>query len=400
MTLLNFLYMNIKALTEARAAKVAEMRALTTAAEARSEQQMTADELAKFEELRKERDNIDAQLRAAEEMEREDKRFAEQRAAEQRSANTEGAEMRAFCNYMRNGVIGEEQRAALTTDNAAVMVPKEISQKIILGLQGMFDLMNKVDLRITSHAKTFVEPILAGDMTLKRITVGAANDEGSPAIEGIEVKAYDYRLPVIPISITLLEGSDADIQGAVVALLTEHIARGLSKLALTDGTASDGVSALVPKVLTTTAASATAISYADLVDLLAKVKAPHSSQGVASWIMNSATRAALMKVMDQQGRPIFLESTREGEPDRILGRPVVIDDNMPDIGASKVPVLFGDLKKYVLRIVQGVRVRIYQEEKFFKDNCVGVQAFVAADGKYIAKSGVYEPIAGLKMKAS
>lgn len=392
--------MNIKALTEARAAKVAEMRNLANAAELRGEMLMTEEETTRYQALEKEKDAIDIQLRAAETLEAEDKRIAEQRAAAQCVEKSENVEMRAFCNYMRNGVIGEEQRTALTTDNAAVMVPKEISQKIILGLQGMFDLMNKVDLRITSHAKTFVEPILAGDMTLKRITVGAANDEGSPAIEGIEVKAYDYRLPVIPISITLLEGSDADIQGAVVALLTEHIARGLSKLALTDGTASDGVSALIPKVLTTTAASATAISYADLVDLLAKVKAPHSSQGVASWIMNSATRAALMKVMDQQGRPIFLESTREGEPDRILGRPVVIDDNMPDIGASKVPVLFGDLKKYVLRIVQGVRVRIYQEEKFYKDNCVGVQAFVAADGKYIAKSGVYEPIAGLKMKAS
>lgn len=392
--------MNIKALTEARATKVAEMRNLANAAELRGEMLMTEEETTRYQTLEKEKDAIDIQLRAAETLEAEDKRIAEQRATAQRVEKSENAEMRAFCNYMRNGVIGEEQRAALTTDNAAVMVPKEISQKIIIGLQGMFDLMNKVDLRITSHAKTFVEPILAGDMTLKRITVGAANDEGSPAIEGIEVKAYDYRLPVIPISITLLEGSDADIQGAVVALLTEHIARGLSKLALTDGTASDGVSALIPKVLTTPAAAATAISYADLVDLLAKVKAPHSSQGVASWIMNSATRAALMKVMDQQGRPIFLESTREGEPDRILGRPVVIDDNMPDIGASKVPVLFGDLKKYVLRIVQGVRVRIYQEEKFYKDNCVGVQAFVAADGKYIAKSGVYEPIAGLKMKAS
>lgn len=288
----------------------------------------------------------------------------------------------------------------MTTENSAVMIPKEISQQIILGLQGQFELMSKIGLRITSHAKSFVEPILSGDMTLKRISVGAANDEGAAAFEGIEIKAYDYRLPVIPISLTLLDGSDADIQGAIVALLTEHIARGLTNLALTGGTASDGVSALVPKVITTNAASATAVSYNDLVDLLAKVKAPHNSQGVASWLMNSATRAALMKVLDQNGRPIFIESAREGEPDRILGRPVVIDDNMPDIGASKVPIIFGDLRKYVLRIVQGVKVRVYQEEKFYKDNCIGVQAFVTADGKLIAKSGSYEPLAGLKMKAS
>lgn len=395
--------MRIKKLMEERNAKVAEMRSLNEAAKAREEQRMTKEESEQFRKLESEVDSLDEEIRQAEKLEALDKRIAEQRAVSQKSAekpSQKEVELRAFANYLRDGRITEEVRTALTTENSAVMIPKEISQQIILGLQGQFELMSKFGLRITPHAKTFVEPILTGDMTLKRISVGAANDEGTAAFEGIEIKAYDYRLPVIPLSLTLLEGSDADIQGAIVALLTEHIARGLTKLALTGGTAADGVSALVPKVVVATAASATAITYSDLVDLLAKVKAPHSSQGVASWVMNSATRAALMKVLDQNGRPIFIESAREGEPDRILGRPVVIDDNMDDIGAGKVPILFGDLKKYVMRIVQGVKVRVYQEEKFYKDNCIGVQAFVTADGKLIAKSGTYEPIAGLKMKAS
>lgn len=392
--------MTIKELQEKRAALVEEMRTITSAAEMRAEKDLTEDEVKTLNEKRAALKGVDTQLAVAEELEAQDKRAAEQRAKSVGAEDKAKEELRAFANYLRDGRISEETRAALTTDNAAVMIPKEISQQIILGLQGTYELMNKVDLRITPHAKTFIEPILSGDMTLKRITVGSANEEGNPSLDGVEIKAYDYRLPVIPISLTLLDGSDADIQGAIVALLTEHIARGLTNLALTGGTASDGVSALVPKVVTTTAASATAVTYNDLIDLLAKVKAPHNAQGVASWVMNSATRAALMKVLDQNGRPIFVESAREGEPDRILGRPVVIDDNMPDIGAGKTPILFGDLRKYVLRIVQGVKVRVYQEEKFYKDNCVGIQAFVSADGKLIAKSGVYEPIGGLKMKAS
>ena len=392
--------MTIKELQEKRAALIEEMRTITSAAEMRAEKDLTEDEVKALDEKRSALKGVDTQLAVAEELEAQDKRAAEQRAKAVGAEDKAKEELRAFANYLRDGRISEETRTVLTTDNAAVMIPKEISQQIILGLQGAYELMNKVNLRITPHAKTFVEPILSGDMTLKRITVGSANEEGAASFEGIEIKAYDYRLPVIPVSLTLLDGSDADIQGAIVALLTEHIARGLTNLALTGGTASDGVSALVPKVVTTTAASATAVTYNDLIDVLAKVKAPHNAQGVASWVMNSATRAAIMKVLDQNGRPIFVESAREGEPDRILGRPVVIDDNMPDIGAGKTPILFGDLRKYVLRIVQGVKVRVYQEEKFYKDNCVGIQAFVSADGKLIAKSGVYEPIGGLKMKAS
>lgn len=392
--------MTIKELQEKRAALVEEMRTITSAAEKRAEKDLTDDEAKTLEEKRATLKKLDSQLAAAELIEEADKRSAQQVTPAPANEDRASAELRAFANYLRDGRITEEVRTALTTENSAVMIPSEISKQIIIGLQGQFDLMSKVGLRITPHAKTFVEPILSGDMTLKRITVGAANDEGAAAFEGIEIKAYDYRLPVIPVSITLLEGSDADIQGAIVALLTEHIARGLTNLALTGGTASDGVSALVPKVVTTTAAAATAISYNDLVDLLAKVKAPHNSQGVACWVMNSATRAALMKITDTSGRLVFVESVREGEPDRIFGRPVIIDDNMPDIAAGKVPILCGDLSKYILRIVQGVKVRVYQEEKFYKDNCIGVQAFVSADGKLVAKTGVYEPIAGLKMKAS
>ena len=392
--------MTIKELQEKRAALVEEMRTITSAAEMRAEKDLTEDEVKTLNEKRAALKGVDTQLAVAEELEAQDKRAAEQRAKAVGADDKAKEELRAFANYLRDGRISEETRTVLTTENAAVMIPKEISQQIILGVQGAYELLNKVDLRITSHAKTFVEPILSVDMTLKRITAGSTNEEGAVLPEGIEIKAYDYRLPVIPVSLTLLEGSDADLKGAIVALFTEHIARGLTNLALTGGTASDGVSALVPKVVTTTAASATAVTYNDLIDVLAKVKAPHNAQGVASWVMNSATRAALMKVLDQNGRPIFVESAREGEPDRILGRPVVIDDNMPDIGAGKTPILFGDLRKYVLRIVQGVKVRVYQEEKFYKDNCVGLQAFVSADGKLIAKSGVYEPIGGLKMKAS
>lgn len=392
--------MKLKELYEKRASLQEQMRAITDAAEMRAEKSLTNDEEAQLKGLVEERSKLDTQIKAAEMLEAEDKRQAEAAVAERRGNAESSAEKRAFCDYMRNGHITEEQRTAITTENGAVMIPKEISQRIILGLQGTFELMKGVDLRITSHAKTFVEPILSGDMTLKRITVGAANDEGAATFEGIEIKAYDYRLPVIPVSITLMEGSDADIEGAIVALLTEHIARGLTNLATTGGAATDGVQAIVPKVSVATAASATAITYADLVDLLAKVKSPHNGKGVASFMMNSTTRAALMKVLDEQGRPIFIESPREGEPDRIFGRAVVINDEMPDIAAGKVPIIFGDLKKYVLRIVQGVRVRVYQEEKFYKDNCIGVQAFVSADGQLIAKTGKYEPLAGLKMKAS
>ena len=392
--------MNIlKNLLEQRAAKVAEMRALNEAAKAREEKRMTAEESSKFDSLEEEVRSLDKEIHRAEVMEAEDKRSAASRANAVETETKKDAELRAFCDYVCNGKMSEEMRSYLTPDNSAVMIPKEINEQIILGVQGQYDIMQKLGVRITPHAKTFVEPILTGNMSLTRITVGSSNDEGAATFEGIEIRANDFRLPVIPISKTLLAGSDADIQAAIVALLTEYVMQGLTNLVINGDNKTPDFDAITKKALVVEAAGADAITYDDLVDTMAKVKAPHGTQGRASWAMASSTRAALMKICDKNGRPILIESVRDGEPDRLLGRPVIICDNIPEIGAGKMPLLYGDFSKYVLRIVQGISILVYNEEKYAKDHCIGIQAFVSADGKLIAKEGAYEPLAGLKLQA-
>lgn len=395
--------MRIKKLMEERNAKVAEMRSLNEAAKAREEQRMTKEESEQFRKLEDEVESLDEEIRQAQKMEDLDKRVAEQRAASQTPAgqpSQKEVELRAFCDYVCNGKMSEEMRSYLTPDNSAVMIPKEINEQIILGVQGQYDIMQKLGVRITPHAKTFVEPILTGNMALTRITVGGNNNEGTATFEGIEIKANDFRLPVIPISKTLLAGSDADIQAAIVALLTEYVMQGLTNLVINGDPKTPDFDGITKKALVVGAAGSDAITYDDLVDTMAKVKAPHGTQGRASWAMASSTRAALMKICDKNGRPILIESVRDGEPDRLLGRPVIICDNIPEIGAGNMPLLYGDFSKYILRIVQGISILVYNEEKYAKDHCIGIQAFVTADGKLIAKTGVYEPIAGLKMKAS
>ena len=390
----------IKKLKEERAAKVAEMRSL--ADKAREEKRnLTDDEASQFDAAEAEAKKCDAELRRLETLEELDKR-----SAQDVDHNDDGGlseEMRAFCAYVR-GEATREQRAALTTSNSAVIIPKEISQRVISDLTGQFGLLSHVDLRVTDHAKTFVEPLILGDMTLERITIGGQQKEGSITFEGIEIKAYDYRLPAIPVSLTLMEGSDIDVQNVIVAKLTEHIARGLSAYALATGEASNantanGISAILPNTTTVAAATSDSITYDDLVNLVAKVKAPYGNRDAAFFLMNSATRAAMMKILDKNGRPVFIDSARDGEPDRLLGRPVVVDDNMPDIAASAKPILYGALGQYVLRIVKNIRIRVYDEQAYAKDNCVGIQAFVSADGKLLAKTGKIEPIAALELKA-
>jgi len=77
----------------------------------------------------------------------------------------------------------------------------------------------------------------------------------------------------------------------------------------------------------------------------------------ARWLMNSQTAAVLAKLKDAQGGYIWREALLEDEPSTLLGRPVEIDENMPNIAAGTFPIAFGDFGRgYLVNDRIGVRV--------------------------------------------
>lgn len=92
-----------------------------------------------------------------------------------------------------------------------------------------------------------------------------------------------------------------------------------------------------------------------LVDLKYGLGAPYRQN--ATWLMNSQTAAVLAKMKDGQGNYIWRESLLAGEPSTLLGRPVEIDENMPNIAAGALPIAFGDFNRgYLVNDRIGVRV--------------------------------------------
>jgi HK97 family phage major capsid protein len=63
------------------------------------------------------------------------------------------------------------------------------------------------------------------------------------------------------------------------------------------------------------------------------------------WLMNDTTQEVIANFKDGNGNWIWKEGLTEDAPDTLLGRPVEIDDNMPDIGGDAYPIAFGDFKR-------------------------------------------------------
>lgn len=387
----------IKELTERRAAIVAEMTAIAAAVEQRSEGTLSAEEQEKFNELRKKRDDVDATLRACEEMEMEDKRIASEKLAKRATPNKAEVEERAFFKALANKELDAEERAALTITNSGVIVPNTIQQDVLIGLQGNYGILSAIDMRYTDDAGTMIFPYLISDLPLQKVAIGDTATEGEAQWKGIQLSANDFRLPVIPVSETLLAGADVDVRAYLVQLFTELIGRGLSDRIINTGDDNKDFKAFGTQVKAATAASSEAISFIDLVNLKAKVKAPYNQLDRASFAMASSTKDALLGLVDKNGRPIYVESVSAGVPDKLFGYPVVIDDAIAEIASKARIIYFGDFKAYKARIVKGVRIKTYDESKYSVQGCIGMQAFVAGDGRLVYEDGKIEPIAALEM---
>ncbi|MDG5748249.1 phage major capsid protein [Qipengyuania sp. XHP0207] len=81
---------------------------------------------------------------------------------------------------------------------------------------------------------------------------------------------------------------------------------------------------------------------AKLIDLVHTLKAGHR-QG-ASFVMNSATLAEVRKLKTADGAFLWQPGLVEGQPDRLLGYPVVEAEDMPDIAAGAFPIAFGNFR--------------------------------------------------------
>ena len=79
-----------------------------------------------------------------------------------------------------------------------------------------------------------------------------------------------------------------------------------------------------------------------LIDLVHTLKAGHR-QG-ASFVMNSATLAQVRKMKTADGAFVWQPGLVEGQPDRLLGYPVVEAEDMPDITAGAFPIAFGNFR--------------------------------------------------------
>ncbi len=79
-----------------------------------------------------------------------------------------------------------------------------------------------------------------------------------------------------------------------------------------------------------------------IVDLVYTLGARYRAN--ASFLMNSKTAGAVRKMKDADGRFLWSDSLAAGEPARLMGYPVLVAEDMPDIAQGAFAIAFGDFR--------------------------------------------------------
>ncbi len=112
-----------------------------------------------------------------------------------------------------------------------------------------------------------------------------------------------------------------------------------------------------------------------LVDLVHSLKRGYRAN--ASFLMNDLTLAQARKLKDSNGQYIWRAGLEAGAPETLLGKPIEVDDFMPDTAANSLSIAFGDFKR-AYRIVDRAGIRVLRDDltkkgfvKFYTTKRVG-----------------------------
>ena len=134
-----------------------------------------------------------------------------------------------------------------------------------------------------------------------------------------------------------------------------------------------------------TAASSTAITADELIDLFYSLKSPYRRKAV--WVMNDSTVKAIRKLKDNQGQYLWQPSLTAGTPDTILNRPVYTSSYVPAIAAGAKTIACGDFSYYWIADRQGRSFKRLNE-LFATTGQVGFMATQRVDGKLILSEAI------------
>lgn len=276
--------------------------------------------------------------------------------------------------------------------NVAEVIPVTIADRIISKIKEISPIYERATV---FHTKgTLKVPVWSDANTSHNINVGYAAEfseltADSGMFTSVDLSGYLVGALTL-VGRSAINNSGIDIVSFVINEMAKRIAWFLEG-ELLNGTSSKATGALSTSN-TLTAASSTALTADELIDLQAKI--PTAYQADAIWIMSPDTFSKIRKLKDTTNRYMLETNLSNSFPYTLLGKPVYVSDNMPAMAASAKTVLYGDMTGLAVNMREDISIEVLRE-KYATQHAIGINAWFEFDSNVIDS----QKLAVLAMKA-
>lgn len=280
-------------------------------------------------------------------------------------------ETRTFNQAMEQQEAEHRADAFNTTTNSPAVLPTQTLNEVIKKARTMGGLISHVrNFNIPTNISV---PIGTPSTKAQWHTEGATVDSESLQTTSVQFAGYEI-IKVFSISAAAKKMTVQAFESYLINELTNCVMEAIAD-ALINGTGNGQGTGLDTGITwdETNSLNLTG-DYTDFTKALAKLKRGYASG--AKFAMNNATLYnKVYSLVDGNKRPIFIADPKNESVGRILGKEVVIDDNIADD-----TIILGNFQYMGYNMPQGVMVEVSRESSF-KSGLVDYRAMAIADTK-------------------
>lgn len=256
------------------------------------------------------------------------------------------AAVKAFDVYLHSGA-GRQAVKALeegTPGEGGYLVPEQYYAELVAGLTDQ-SIIRAAGARVVAMTSDTMEvPTLTHQAAAVLTDEEAPYDETDPSFGHVTFTPYKATR-LVKVSEELAADAAFDIWGQVLAPDFTQAFAAFENSYFTTGngtTAPQGV--ITGAGVGVTSAAPTAIDPDEIIDLYHSLGYLYRQNAI--WMMNDATIKYIRKLIDGTGQYLWQPGMAEGQPDRLLGRPVITNNSMATIAATAKTILFADFRYY------------------------------------------------------
>lgn len=295
----------------------------------------------------------------------------------ERAEVLETAEYRsAYFKSLQGKQLTEDEKRAMTSasTSAGAVIPTQTMNMIIGQIRGSDSLLGLITITNIEGLTSFPVENVVNDATWT--AEGTDSTSSKDTLKSIALAAYTL-IKTLKISAQVKAMSVDAFEQWIIDALVRKLRAACDK-AVVSGNGSNQPTGLDSQTWdgtnSITVANGSTATYDNIVDLEALVGEGFITNAV--WACNRKMKAVLLKLKDDQKRPIFERAVEDGFVGTLLGYPVRLDANIKD-----GEMYFGDWKSgYVMNFAQPITIESSAEAGFMSGSTV-YRGMALVDGK-------------------